>query len=149
MSAQGGPGEREYMKLYSSETYFADAQQLGYPRDFMDVIIMLHVLEHVPDYRRALRELHRVLKANGTLIMEVPCGKDYATRDCRKLAPQARTRGCAQHDHIWDYNCMELFEEFAEEGFNCRAHVVAEDVANAIQTKAASNQRVCKKTDRR
>lgn len=45
---------------------------LAFPDDYFDFIICSEVLEHVSDDRSALKELHRVLKKGGTMIITVP-----------------------------------------------------------------------------
>jgi 2-polyprenyl-3-methyl-5-hydroxy-6-metoxy-1,4-benzoquinol methylase len=42
-----------------------------------DVISMWHVLEHVPDLDQQLKELKRLLKPNGTIIIAVPNFKSF------------------------------------------------------------------------
>ncbi len=42
-----------------------------------DVITMWHVLEHVPDLDRQIKELKRLLKPSGTLIIAVPNFKSF------------------------------------------------------------------------
>ena len=37
-----------------------------------DIVISTEVIEHTPDPRRAIREMHRVLKKNGILVLTVP-----------------------------------------------------------------------------
>jgi SAM-dependent methyltransferase len=49
-----------------------DVQQLTYGDGAFDVATSTEVLEHVPDDRRAFRELHRVLGPGGLLIFTVP-----------------------------------------------------------------------------
>ena len=44
----------------------------GTPDMTFDVAGMFHVLEHLPDPREVLSQLHRVLKPGGLLIVEVP-----------------------------------------------------------------------------
>jgi SAM-dependent methyltransferase len=49
-----------------------DLQQIDRPDGSYDVIVCNHVLEHVPDYRAALRELSRILSARGFLFLSFP-----------------------------------------------------------------------------
>jgi 2-polyprenyl-3-methyl-5-hydroxy-6-metoxy-1,4-benzoquinol methylase len=43
----------------------------------VDVITMWHVLEHVPDLENQIKELKRLLKPNGTLLVAVPNFKSF------------------------------------------------------------------------
>ncbi len=43
----------------------------------IDIITMWHVLEHVPDLENQIKELKRLLKPNGTLLVAVPNFKSY------------------------------------------------------------------------
>lgn len=52
-----------------------DAQSLDFPDAHFDVIVCLEVLEHLPDYRKALNEFKRVLRPNGKLIASIPYAK--------------------------------------------------------------------------
>ena len=49
-----------------------DLQDLDLPDASLDVVLTSHVLEHVPDTRRALAELHRVLAPGGVAYIMVP-----------------------------------------------------------------------------
>ncbi len=45
-----------------------DAQNIPYPDETFDAVIANHMLYHVPDRRKALSEIRRVLKADGRLF---------------------------------------------------------------------------------
>ncbi len=52
---------------------FADASK--------DVVVIFGVLHHIPDWRKAIDEIHRVLKPNGSLFLEEPRGVDIKAFD--------------------------------------------------------------------
>ena len=49
-----------------------DAQALSYPTDFFDVVLSVDVIEHVQDCRKAVREMSRVCKPGGFVIVTAP-----------------------------------------------------------------------------
>lgn len=51
---------------------FADAQLLPLQDNAVDHVLLLDVLEHLPDPERCLAEVHRVLKPRGTFTLQVP-----------------------------------------------------------------------------
>jgi SAM-dependent methyltransferase len=51
---------------------FGDAQALPFRTGTFDAVLLLHVLEHVPDPERAVAEAVRVLRAGGRVIVETP-----------------------------------------------------------------------------
>jgi len=61
-----------------------DATALRFADASLDAILCLDVLEHVPDFRAALREFARVLKPGGALLLTVPWHWDRA--ESREIA---------------------------------------------------------------
>jgi SAM-dependent methyltransferase len=60
-------------QLYNTRpNVYGDAQQLPLADDAVDHVLLLDVLEHVPDPDRCLAEIHRVLKPGGTFTIQVP-----------------------------------------------------------------------------
>lgn len=53
-------------------TVFGDAQQLPFPDEVVDHVLLLDVLEHIPDPERCISETFRVLKTGGELTIQVP-----------------------------------------------------------------------------
>lgn len=49
-----------------------DLSRLTFSDEQFDLVMSFDVLEHVPDYHSALREISRVLKPGGTLLMTAP-----------------------------------------------------------------------------
>jgi 2-polyprenyl-3-methyl-5-hydroxy-6-metoxy-1,4-benzoquinol methylase len=50
----------------------ASAQELPYKDGVFNVVIIKHIVEHLPDPARALREIGRVTEPGGTLILATP-----------------------------------------------------------------------------
>ena len=56
--------------------YDQDAEKgLNYKEETFDYITLLAVIEHFHDYRKVIKDCHRVLKNNGLLIMTTPFRK--------------------------------------------------------------------------
>lgn len=49
-----------------------DLTDCGFPREFFDVITLWHVLEHLPHPGSHLIEIHKLLKNDGILVIQVP-----------------------------------------------------------------------------
>lgn len=57
-----------------------DLTAIGFPDDTFDFISCISVIEHIPDYPKAVAELHRVLKPGGRLVITTdssPAGEPY------------------------------------------------------------------------
>lgn len=79
-----------------------DITGLSFPDKSFDMVICLHVLEHVPADRKAMTELLRVLREDGFALIDVPI--DYNRKetyeDSSITTPEARTKAFWQQDHV-------------------------------------------------
>ena len=80
-----------------------DISDIQYRDNTFDVIYCSHVLEHVPDDRKAMREFWRVLKIGGWAILQVPITSDVTFEDPTVTSPEERERLFGQHDHVRRY----------------------------------------------
>src|SRR5207302_4059151 len=71
-----------------------DVTHLSFPDHSFDLIVTNDVLEHVPDYTRAMRELNRVLKPGGILLVTVPFHEDVYNNEIRARLTAA---GAVEH----------------------------------------------------
>jgi SAM-dependent methyltransferase len=62
-----------------------DLMALTYPDNSFDYLLTSDTLEHVPDFDRALREIHRVLRPCGKQIFTIPLISERATRQRAEL----------------------------------------------------------------
>jgi ubiquinone/menaquinone biosynthesis C-methylase UbiE len=81
-----------------------DIQEIQLPDEQWDLIICNHVLEHVPDYKKALMELNRILKKGGILEITVPTDRDFETvyeaHGVNVTSTEERIRTFGQYDHL-------------------------------------------------
>lgn len=63
---------REAEEKYNYKFFHGDLLGAQFPKEEFDVVMMYHVLEHVPNPQTLLAEIRRVLKKGGVLIIEVP-----------------------------------------------------------------------------
>ena len=94
-----------------------DITDIQYPNDSFDIIYCSHVLEHVPDDRKAMREFHRVLKSDGWAVFMVPITIDQTVEDPSITDPQERLRLFGQHDHVRRYG-RDFVDRLKEAGFH-------------------------------
>lgn len=96
----------------------ADIMALPFESDRFDRILCSHVLEHIPDDRKAMRELHRVLKPGGTALIMVPLSYsiERTLEDAACKTPEARGRAYGQEDHLRLYG-PDFPDRLAEAGF--------------------------------
>lgn len=80
-----------------------DVTRIGFPDRHFDVIYCSHVLEHVPDDRRAMAEFHRVLKDDGWAVLVVPITAERTVEDPGVTDPAERLRLFGQEDHVRRY----------------------------------------------
>lgn len=76
-----------------------------------DVVTMWHVLEHVPDIEKHIKELKRILKPGGTIIIAVP---NYNSFDAKYYG-----HFWAAYDvprHLWHFSKTAIKKLFAAEG---------------------------------
>jgi broad specificity phosphatase PhoE len=85
----------------------------------IDAIICSHVLEHVIDDRRAMREMYRVLSPGGWAVILVPIlNKQQETfEDPAVVSPEERTRLFGQADHCRQYG-SDIQKRLEETGFD-------------------------------
>ena len=94
-----------------------DVTDIGHPDESFDAIYCSHVLEHVPDDRRAMREFHRVLKRGGWAILLVPITADRTMEDATVTDPAERLRLYGQADHVRRYG-PDYVERLRDAGFD-------------------------------
>ena len=102
--------------------------------DSFDMILCSHVLEHIPDDRKAMAELHRILRTGGHLFIQVPIGDKPTYEDFSITSPQERERAFGQKDHVRIYG-PDIVQRLADAGFRVQT-VKASDLCSQAESQA-------------
>ncbi len=100
----------------------ADICNLPFEDNSFSFILCNHVLEHIPDDTKAMQELLRVLKPDGTAILQIPQDYNRAVtfEDDSITDPKERARIFGQYDHVRVYG-MDYFDKLKAIGFDVEA----------------------------
>ncbi|HEX2076857.1 MAG TPA: methyltransferase domain-containing protein [Longimicrobium sp.] len=120
-----------------------DVTDIRHPDESFDVIFCSHVLEHVPDDRRAMAEFFRVLRRGGWAILLVPITADATYEDPTVVDPAERLRLFGQEDHVRRYG-PDYVDRLRQAGFEVATTrvtdlVSADDAVRMALTPAAGD----------
>jgi SAM-dependent methyltransferase len=107
-----------------------DLMEIPFPDESFDCIYCSHVLEHVADDRRAMRELYRVLRTGGWAVLQVPITVEVTFEDPAITDPAERVRYFGQADHVRAYG-PDYEDRLAAAGFQVTKVPGAEFLAPA------------------
>ena len=99
----------------------ADITNLPFDDDSFDVILCNHVLEHIQDDIKAMRELFRVMKKGGMGIFQIPqdLNRESTFEDNTIIDRKERAKIFGQYDHVRIYG-LDYFEKLRSVGFKVR-----------------------------
>jgi SAM-dependent methyltransferase len=99
-----------------------DAIAIPHEEATFDVLIFNHILEHIPDYKKALAELYRVLKPGGIAIMQTPYSRllQCNFEDAGINTDELRLLYYGQEDHVRIFSEKQLLQSFQDTGFQLK-----------------------------
>lgn len=92
-----------------------DAESLDYEDHYFEKILCTEVLEHVEDDKKALKEMYRVLKPNGSLVMTIPTQDGIFGAKIKNIM-HSHGEGPGKHERE-GYSKKEIIELFESVGF--------------------------------
>jgi SAM-dependent methyltransferase len=111
-----------------------DITQIKLPDASFDVIYCSHVLEHVPDDLRAMRELKRVLRPSGWALFMVPITVDRTVEDPSITDPGERERLFGQVDHVRRYG-QDFLDRLCDSGYDVEITYASQLAGEADQIR--------------
>jgi SAM-dependent methyltransferase len=115
-------------------TVVGDALSIPFQASAFDLVLCVHVLEHIADDRRVMAEMHRVLKPGGVAVVSVPLRLDQPTyEDPTIMDPEQRARVFGERGHVRWYG-RDLGDRLAAAGFQVTLDL-ASDVPENVRTR--------------
>lgn len=117
---------------YPKATRHMDIQDLDYPDNHFDFILSSHVLEHVEDDAKAMKEFYRVLSPGGFGIIMVPIdlSLEETHDDPTNVKPEDRIKAYGQYDHLRMYG-RDYQSKLEKAGFKVEANDFSIDLEAA------------------
>lgn len=119
----------------------ADICNLPFEDNSFDFILCNHVLEHIPDDRKAMEELYRVLNSGGTAILQIPqdLNREKTFEDNSITDPSERAKIFGQYDHVRVYG-RDYFDRLRSIGFE----VEEVDLTSGMEPEMVDKYRLAK-----
>ena len=102
-----------------------DITKTTFEDNTFDIIFCSHVLEHIEDDKKAMRELLRILKPDGFALLQVPLYREHngikletTYEDFSITSPEERTIAFGQDDHVRKYEKMDYLKRLNNAGFD-------------------------------
>jgi len=86
-----------YCRDKNKKVFLADARNLPFEDNYFDIVVALEILEHIRDDNLAIKEIKRVLRGGGLLILSVPAfsflfgSHDFLAEHFRRYNPKTLT----------------------------------------------------------
>ena len=113
-------GEFNALKSY-------DITNIEEPSSSFDLIICFHVLEHIEEDAKAMKELYRILKKGAKAIIQTPFKDGDIFEDIAIRTPEERLKHFGQEDHIRVYSVQGLKKRLEQTGFDVQVLAFAQD----------------------
>ncbi|APG60204.1 class I SAM-dependent methyltransferase [Christiangramia salexigens] len=119
----------------------ADICNLPFEEESFDFILCNHVLEHIPDDKKAMQELYRILRPGGMAILQIPqdLEREETFQDDSITDPKQRAEIFGQYDHVRVYG-RDYFDKLRNIGFK----VEEVDYTSTLDEKLIDRYRLAK-----
>ena len=96
-----------------------DLLDAPFPDGHFDFIVCNHVLEHIPDDARAMKEMRRLCSEGATVLITVPIDESRSEtyEDPSIISPEDRARHYGQWDHVRFY-APDIADRLRKAGFS-------------------------------
>lgn len=117
-----GDIEPGFYKRTAPDIITLDATAFTFDDNSFDIIIGNHMLEHIPEDYKAMKEFYRILKPGGTAILQVPYSQSIpATLEEPYINDRERqSKLFGQNDHLRIYQLDDYMQRLRNAGFKVK-----------------------------
>ena len=120
-------GVKKYITTDYEDEFLADEQydiqNITLEDNSVDRIICYHILEHIPDDKKAMKELYRILKKDGLCYIQTPFKEGEIYENASITTPEGRLEHFGQDDHLRVYSVSGLKHRLEEAGFDVEVKI--------------------------
>lgn len=87
-------------------------EEVNLPKNYFDVVVMNHTLEHVTDAKLVLKKIHSLLKKGGILFIDVPNAGSFSAKILKDKWPYK-----LPEEHTYQFTKSSLGKLLTETGF--------------------------------
>lgn len=113
-----------------------DVHDIPFEENTFDVIFANHIMEHVENDAKVIREFFRVMKPGGFGIFQIPQDRTRKTtlEDPAIQSPEDRLEHYWQEDHVRLYG-LDYGDKWKDAGFNVKEDDYIKSIGNGLATK--------------
>lgn len=123
-----------YLSTDLSNDFFSDVAfditNIDSKSESFNLILCYHILEHIEDDLKAMKELWRVLNRDGFCIIQTPFKDGEIYEDYSIKSPEERKKHFGQSDHVRIYSIKGLKSRLEQVGFEVKVWNFTEKANN-------------------
>ena len=116
-----------------------DVLDMPFQEPEFDIVFCNHVMEHVKDDMKAMREIFRVMKSGGWGIIQIPLFHplpETTYEDSKVTSPADREKAFGQSDHVRLYG-KDYIDRLKSAGFEAREIWLGKEMDEGLMAKYA------------
>ena len=122
-----------------------DITNIDLPSNSMDLVLCYHILEHIPDDEKAMRELFRIMNPAGKCFIQTPFKEGNIYEDRSRQSKEERKLHFGQEDHVRIYSISGLKSRLENNGFKVENLSFSNEAENYFGFTQKENVLICTK----
>ena len=133
----------DYSNEFKADVSY-DIKNIPLDKGSTNIIICMHVLEHIENDTRAMHELYRILSGDGICLIQTPFKQGGTYENQNIKTPEERKLHFGQEDHVRIYSADDLKLRLENVGFSVSSFLPDDHLIN-FHVLSKNQILVCKK----